>query len=152
MTREGNIYLMFDGECHKIGRTQNIKRRLGQYRDTGHNMTLVHTFVVSDTYAWEDYLRKRFKPYLVKRNEWFALPESEIDWFRGLTSETERFPPIPLTSEQKAKAEAYSFKMREKTLKWQRERRLGLTTPQIKWGNIGNQQAARAARELKAAA
>lgn len=91
-TTHGFIYLMFDGEHHKIGRTTDIARRLHNYRADGYDMQVVHFFGVTDMRAWERYFRFEFGAYLVKGAEWYYLPDDEVSWFEQINGAVDFLP------------------------------------------------------------
>lgn len=84
--RSGHVYVLkahkpFE-ECYKIGRTNNIDKRLHTFAvKLPYKVDLVCSLYCSDMYALEDGLHRVFKDKRLD-GEWFKLSESDVGWLR----------------------------------------------------------------------
>ena len=74
----GFVYLIRNGDLHKIGRTDNLKRRLKQLQPC----TVVQTLETNRSRDLEHELHKRFKSKRIPQTEYFRLTEAEVDEVR----------------------------------------------------------------------
>ena len=74
----GYVYVLFNGENYKIGKTKNLKSRKSSIQTGSDTNLKILAYAI-----WEDYsllersIQKAFKRYK-KVREWFSLPEEEL--------------------------------------------------------------------------
>jgi hypothetical protein len=78
----GSVYLFKSGDEYKIGLTNDLGRRQGQFKTlTSKPMLLIHEIKSDDIYGIEKYWHRRFDS--VRCNgEWFKLSAEHIKAFR----------------------------------------------------------------------
>ena len=80
------IYLMFDGECYKVGITKNLKERLKSIQTGNPNEVSVYAYKLYrqeiDNFPREQQLLKKYKKYKVRENgEWFSFTNEMLNKF-----------------------------------------------------------------------
>ena len=74
----GFVYLIRNGDLHKIGRTDNLKRRLKQLQPC----TVVQTLETNRSRDLEHELHKKFKSKRIPQTEYFRLTDAEVEEVR----------------------------------------------------------------------
>lgn len=74
----GYVYLIRNGDLHKIGRTDNLDRRLKQLQPC----VLVQSLKTDRSRDLEYELHKRFKDKRIPQTEYFRLDEAEVNLVR----------------------------------------------------------------------
>ena len=75
---QGSIYFVQDDQGRvKIGRTKNLKQRLGEYTKLPYEPTLITTYEAKDYIRAEKLLHEHFADKRL-RGEWFNLDEEDI--------------------------------------------------------------------------
>jgi hypothetical protein len=70
--KNGYVYLMFDGTNFKIGKTNDLTKRLNQFRTSNINIKLLAYRKSLNPIYEEKYLQKTFLKYRIS-NEWFKI-------------------------------------------------------------------------------
>ena len=81
-TSDGYVYLLKSGNFYKVGRSDNLERRVKEVRTAlPEAVTLVHAIKTDDPPGIEAYWHKRFAQH--RRNgEWFSLGNAELAAFK----------------------------------------------------------------------
>ena len=85
---KAGVYLVRNGDLHKIGRTENLQRRLEQLRPG----VLVQWLETDRSRDLEYELHQRFKEKRIPQTEYFRLDEREVSQARSALGWIE--PPI----------------------------------------------------------
>ena len=72
------VYLMKDRYRYKIGRTNNLEKRLRDFRVSNTNITLEHFIETPNSGALETELHERYKDRRIE-GEWFKLDFEDVD-------------------------------------------------------------------------
>ena len=86
--RPGHIYVLSSPETHfcKIGRTNNLKRRLTELATLPpFEYDVEHVFTADDSHQAEAALHSRFAQSR-KRGEWFSLSLADIAWLQSIVA------------------------------------------------------------------
>jgi hypothetical protein len=92
---QGYVYFVLDRGLCKIGKTKNLKNRMGEYTKLPYGSTLYHCINVSDRHKAEIFFHER---YADKRlhGEWFNLLQSDLEEIKLIgtdaDAENERVP------------------------------------------------------------
>jgi hypothetical protein len=70
--KKAYVYLMFDGKYFKIGKTNNLKKRVKQFRTSNIDIKLVAYKYSFDAIKEEKFLHKIFSKYKIEY-EWFKF-------------------------------------------------------------------------------
>jgi hypothetical protein len=72
-SRKGYIYVIYDGNRHKIGRAKNVQKRLAQLQTgSASRLTIVYSRAFEDYIAAETAIHQILAAYR-REGEWFAL-------------------------------------------------------------------------------
>ena len=78
----GYVYLMKSGDHYKIGKSEDIERRVKEVRtQMPESLVLVHTIKTDDTSGIEQYWHKRFQNQRLN-GEWFKLSRADVSAFK----------------------------------------------------------------------
>jgi hypothetical protein len=79
----GRVYLVRAGLKHKIGKTDDMQRRIREIQSTVRDKAeIIHVLETDDPAGIEMYWHRRFKDKLLV-NEWFELNASDIEAFKS---------------------------------------------------------------------
>jgi hypothetical protein len=80
--RTGSVYLMKSGAHYKIGKSEDIERRVKEIRtQMPESLVLVHTINTDDTAGIERYWHQRFEAQRLN-GEWFKLSKADVSAFK----------------------------------------------------------------------
>ena len=92
MDKPGHIYLLKANGLHKIGRSKDVDRRMGQIQPKlPYASELVLSAKVADAAAAERMLHERFADRRV-RGEWFSLNDIDLNWVKRWADPTKSLP------------------------------------------------------------
>lgn len=85
-TKPGFVYLIHDSNnnTYKIGRTNNLKKRLQNLGTGNPHLHMVDHVIWNDVNYLEKYLHKRLDMYREKKSEYFNLPKEQVEWVHSL--------------------------------------------------------------------
>ncbi|MCT7958858.1 GIY-YIG nuclease family protein [Laspinema palackyanum] len=81
----GFVYVIRSGNLVKIGRTNNLKRRLRQLSTmNSKELELICSISTGDSVTLEKQLHQQFKQFR-QHGEWFDLPDESVQWLKSLS-------------------------------------------------------------------
>jgi len=82
---KGFVYIVRSGNLVKIGRTNNLQRRLRQLSTmNSKKLQLICSIPTGDSANLEKQLHQQFKQFR-QHGEWFDLPTESIEWLKSLS-------------------------------------------------------------------
>lgn len=79
----GYVYLIESNSVYKIGLTDNLERRIKQFKTGNPDIKLIHYWETEDPRGLEKRLHRMLWEFrLVNRKEWFNLPTEAIDFLK----------------------------------------------------------------------
>lgn len=84
ITKNGNVYILKAGPYYKIGRTNNVDRRMGEIcPKLPFEAEIVHVIEAHNMYEIEAELHRLFNEKRAN-GEWFELSQEDVEWLKTL--------------------------------------------------------------------
>ena len=75
------IYIMFNGEHYKIGKSEDVRQRFQTFSCAELLIELLHVIETSDLTWCERFLHQRYRAKRIRMDrEWFTLDQIDLEW------------------------------------------------------------------------